>query len=220
VAIVGTTIAPWQVFFQQSCVVDKGLGPVDMPMARLDTFLGALFTIAVAGCMMFVGSYAHNLGIVFSDPASMALALGPTLGKIVAVGVPLLMVNAAILGATAISLTSAWAYGEVMGWPHSLTKTVKEAPKFYGVTALCIIGAAGLVLIPMLPLQSIIVGVQVFAGLLLPTTLVFLQLMLEDRNFLPMRFRNTRGNRWVNWIIIGALTVLSLILVGQGVSLM
>jgi Mn2+/Fe2+ NRAMP family transporter len=120
IAIVGTTIAPWQLFFQQSCVAEKRLRFADLKWARLDTLIGSVFTVAVAGAMMLVGNYGYQHRIAFEDPAQLALALGPLAGHFVRNGVLLLMVNAAVLGTTAISLASAWAYGEVKGWEHSL----------------------------------------------------------------------------------------------------
>ena len=96
----------------------------------------------------------------------------------------LLMINAAVLGTTAISLSSAWAYGEVKGWPHSLQKPVRDAPGFYGVYVFCVIAAAGLVLIPRAPLQLIILSVQVLAGIMLPSAIIFLQLLLNDKEVL------------------------------------
>jgi Mn2+/Fe2+ NRAMP family transporter len=128
IAIVGTTVAPWQLFFQQSCIADKRLRFRDLNRERLDTFLGAAFTITNAVCMMIVGNVLHVRGIPYTDPAQMAVVLGPILGNFVKYGVLLLMVNAAVLGATAITLASSWAFGEVMGWPHSLQRPIKDAP--------------------------------------------------------------------------------------------
>src|SRR5260370_7026147 len=137
IAIVGTTIAPWQLFFEQSCVADKRLRFADLKWARLDTFAGACFAILVAGCMMLAGDAAYRHHLPFTDPAQMAAALAPIAGPAVRTGLLLLMVNASILGTTAISLSSAWAYGEVRGWPHSLHKPVRDAPGFYSVYILC-----------------------------------------------------------------------------------
>ena len=99
------------------------------------------------------------------------------------------MVNAAVLGHHRdFTVHSAWAYGEVKGWPHSLQKSFKEAPGFYGVYILCVGAAAGLVLIPDAPLQLIIVSVQVLAGIMLPSAIVFLQLLLNDKEMLGEQF--------------------------------
>jgi Mn2+/Fe2+ NRAMP family transporter len=215
IAIVGTTIAPWQLFFQQSCVAEKRLRFADLKWARLDTFIGAIFTIAVAGAMMIVGSYGRQHNISFEDPAQLANALAPFAGQLMRKGILLLMVNAAVLGTTAISLASSWAYGEVMGWPHSLHKKVWEAPGFYSAYILSIVTAAGIVLIPHMPLQLVIVSVQVLAGLILPSAIIFLQLLLNDHALLGERWVNRRWNNWVNWTIIVLLFALSLTLALQ-----
>lgn len=109
IAIVGTTIAPWQLFFQPSCIADKRLGFSDVKWAGLDTFLGAVFTIVVAGCMMIAGNAARMHGISFFDPAQMANDLQVFSGETLRSAILLLMINAAVLGTTAISLSSAWA---------------------------------------------------------------------------------------------------------------
>src|SRR5579871_3060176 len=214
IAIVGTTIAPWQLFFQQSCIADKRLRFADLKWARLDTFVGACFTIVVAGCMMLVGNAALRYGISFSDPAQTANDLRLIAGEGIRTGILLLMINAAVLGTTAISLSSAWAYGEVKGWPHSLQLPVKQAPGFYAVYVVCVAAAAGLVLIPGAPLQLIILGVQVLAGIMLPSAIIFLQLLLNDKEVLGV-YANKPWNNWVNWTIIVVLFGLSLILAAQ-----
>jgi Mn2+/Fe2+ NRAMP family transporter len=215
IAIVGTTIAPWQLFFQQSCVADKRLRFSDLKWARLDTFIGACFTITIGGCMMLAGELLYRKGIKFEDPAQMAGALAPFAGNFLKNAVLLMMVNAAVLGTTAISLSSSWAYGEVKGWPHSLHTPIKKAPVFYGFYALCVFAAGAIVLIPGAPLQLIIIGVQVLAGIMLPSAVIFLQLLLNDKELLGDEFSNKPWNNWINWIIIGVLFALSLILAAQ-----
>ena len=218
IAIVGTTIAPWQLFFQQSCVADKRLRFTDLKWERLDTFVGACVVILIAACMMLVGDAARRHGIHYTDPAQMAAFLGAYKGSIARNGILLLMVNAAVLGTTAISLSSAWAYGEVKGWPSSLELSVKQAPGFYTVYMLAVAAAAGLVLIPKAPLQLIIIGVQVLAGIMLPSAIIFLQLLLNDRELLGDEFVNKPWNNVVNWTIIIVLFALSLILAAQVVA--
>lgn len=215
IAIVGTTIAPWQLFFQQSCVAEKRLRFSDLKWARLDTLIGATFTVFVAGAMMIVGDSGFQHKIPFTDPAQTALMLAPVAGRFVRNGLLLLMVNAAILGATTISLASAWAYGEVRGWPHSLRKRLWEAPGFYTVYIGSVLLAAGLVLIPRMPLQLVIVSVQVLAGLMLPSAIIFLQLLLNDRALLGDRWVNRPWNNWINWTIVIVLFALSLMLAVQ-----
>jgi Mn2+/Fe2+ NRAMP family transporter len=218
IAIVGTTIAPWQLFFQQSCIADKRLRFADVKWARLDTFLGACITILVAGCMMIAGNAAKVHGINFADPAQMANDLHAFTGEAVRIMILLMMINAAILGSTAISLSSAWAYGEVRGWPHSLQMPVKKAKGFYTTYVACVAAAAAIVLIPRAPLQLIILGVQVLAGIILPSAIIFLQLLLNDKELLGEEYVNKPWNNWVNWTIIVVLFALSLILAAQVVA--
>ena len=214
IAIVGTTIAPWQLFFQQSCIADKRLRFADVKWARLDTFLGACITITAAGCMMIAGNASHVHGFAFRDPAQMAVDIGSFTNGFFKNAILLLMINAAVLGTTAISLSSAWAYGEVRGWPHSLQLPMRKAPGFYVVYVVSVAAAAGLVLVPRAPLQLIILGVQVLAGVMLPSAIIFLQLLLNDKELLG-EYSNKPWNNWVNWTIIIVLFALSLILAAQ-----
>jgi Mn2+/Fe2+ NRAMP family transporter len=127
----------------------------DLKWARVDTLVGAIFTVLVAGAMMLVGNYGYQHHVVFQDPAQLAVVLGPIVGKVTRNCVLLLMVNAAVLGTTAISHASAWAYGEVRGWEHSLHKKLWEAPGFYATYIACVGAAAAIVLIPHVPLQLV-----------------------------------------------------------------
>jgi Mn2+/Fe2+ NRAMP family transporter len=214
IAIVGTTVAPWQLFFQQSCIADKKLRFSDVRWARLDTFVGACITITVAGCMMLAGNASHIHGFRFTDPAQMASDIGTFAGPAMRTLILMMMINAAVLGTTAISLSSAWAYGEVRGWPHSLELPFSRAKGFYVVYTLCVAAAAGLVLIPRAPLQLIILGVQVLAGVMLPSAIIFLQLLLNDKELLGS-YANKPWNNFVNWTIIIVLFALSLVLAAQ-----
>jgi Mn2+/Fe2+ NRAMP family transporter len=214
IAVVGTTIAPWQLFFQQSCIADKRLRFADIPWARLDTFVGAFITITVAGCMMLAGNASRLHGFQFTDPAQMAVDLGAYAGPLLRNAILLLMINAAVLGTTTISLSSAWAYGEVRGWPHSLQLPFRKAGGFYTVYLVCVGLAAALVLIPRAPLQLIILSVQVLAGVMLPSAIIFLQLLLNDKELLG-EYANTPWNNAVNWTIIIILFALSLVLAAQ-----
>lgn len=181
---------------------NKRLRFSDLKWARLDTLLGAVFTIIVAGCMMLAGNAAFDGGIQSEDPAQMAGVLHfAANSQWIHYAILLLMINAAILGTTAISLSSAWAYGEVKGWPHSLQKPLREAKGFYGTYVVCVAAAAGIVLIPHAPLQLIILGVQVLAGIMLPSAIIFLQLLLNDKELMG-DYVNKPWNNRVNWTII------------------
>jgi Mn2+/Fe2+ NRAMP family transporter len=214
-AVVGTTIAPWQLFFQQSCVADKRLRFADLKAARFDTAIGAVAISIFAGCMMLIGDAMFRGGLHYDDPAQMASALEPLIGRFGRIALLLLMLNAAVLGATAISLSSAWAWGEVMGWKNTLQARLAEAPGFYSAYAVCTAAAAGMTLIPGAPLQEIILWVQVLAGIMLPAAIVFLQLLLNDREMLGARFVNRPWNNAVNWTVVVLLFGLSFVLAAR-----
>jgi Mn2+/Fe2+ NRAMP family transporter len=214
-AIVGTTIAPWQLFFQQSCVADKELGVADLRMARLDTAAGAVAVVVFAACMMLVGEAVFRNGADYQDPAQMAFILRPLVGWGGTALLLLLMINAALVGATAVSLSSAWAWGEVMGLRNMLQKNVAEAPQFYLAYALSVGTAAVITLIPEAPLQVIIIGVQVLSGVMLLPAIVCLQLLLKDRAILGPQLVNRAWNSRVSWTIASVLFGLSLLLAGQ-----
>jgi Mn2+/Fe2+ NRAMP family transporter len=219
IGIIGTTIAPWQLFFQQSCVADKRLRFADLFDARLDTFTAAVFTILVAGAMLICGAALFARGGKWSDPAALALFLGPVFGPVVKYGILLFWLNSAVLGTTAVSLASAWAQGEVAGWRTSLNVSFRSAPGFYAVYVGAIGLAAGLVLLPGAPLNVIILGVQVLAGIMLPAAMVFLNLLLSDRELLSGphagQFLNRPWNSAVNWGITAVLFVMSGLLAAQ-----
>jgi Mn2+/Fe2+ NRAMP family transporter len=215
VAIVGTTIAPWQLFFQQSCVADKRLRFADLRAARFDTAIGAVAISIFAGCMMLLGDAMFRGALNYEDPAQMASALEPSIGHFGRLLLLMLILNSAVLGATAISLSSAWAWGEVMGWKNTLQARLNEAPGFYSAYAVCTAAAAGLTLIPGAPLQQIILWVQVLAGIMLPAAIVFLQLLLNDHEMLGTRFVNRPWNNVVNWTVVTILFGLSFVLAAR-----
>jgi Mn2+/Fe2+ NRAMP family transporter len=215
IATVGTTIAPWQLFFQQSCVADKKLRFKDLNASRWDTFIGAVFTIVVAGGMMLVGAILFKNKVAYTDPAQLATVLGPHYGTFFKSAILMLMVNASVLGTTAVSLSSAWAWAEVKGWDHSLQLKFKEAPGFYLTYIGATMAAASVVLIPRAPLQVIIIGVQVLAGVMLPSALVFLQILLNDKELLGEQFVNRPWNNRINWVIIALMFALSAVLAAQ-----
>jgi Mn2+/Fe2+ NRAMP family transporter len=171
-ANVGTTIAPWMIFFQQSSVVDKGLRAKDIPYERVDTAIGSFFTVLVAVVLVIVaGALLFGRDVDSAATASrLLLPINRYVGSFVAIG----LFDAGLLGAIAISLTSAWAFGEVFGWSHSLNNRIGQAPWFTLFRLFVLVVAASIVLIPHAPLVTITLIVQVIAVTLLPAALTFL----------------------------------------------
>jgi NRAMP (natural resistance-associated macrophage protein)-like metal ion transporter len=214
-ANIGTTITPWQIFFQQSSVVDKGLDLHDIRYGKIDTFAGALFTCVVAAFIIIATGAAfhyHHPPIVVEDAKQTAEALVPLLphgqGHLARTLFAVGLFDAGFLGALCISLSTSWAVGEVFGWAHSLNKTVKQAPWFYVVYVVMLASAGAIVLIPGAPLITITMFVQVVAVTLLPSALVFLILILNDPQFMGEHV-NTRWQNLANWSIVVFVTVMS-----------
>ena len=210
IAIVGTTVAPWQLFFQQSNIVDKRITPRFISYERADTVLGSIVVVVGAACVMVAADYAARGTKAFgnfTDAAGVAHLLagrGHGLGALFAI----LLFDASILGAAAVTLSTSYAFGDVFGIRHSLHRGFKDAKQFYLSYSLMIAASAGIVLIPGAPLGLITTSVQALAGLLLPSASVFLLLLCNDREVL---------GPWVNpnWlnalaaVIIGILLILS-----------
>lgn len=205
-ANIGTTIAPWMVFFQQSAVVDKGMQEKDIPWGKFDTALGSLLTVVVAIFVIIVtGTLLRGVAIHSAAQASeMIMGINRYLGTFLAIG----LFNAGFLGAICISLASSWAFGEVFGWAHSLNNRIREAPWFYVCYFLTLATAGVVVLIPGAPLVLITLFVQVIAVTLLPAALVFLVILLNDEDLMG-EFKNARWQNIVNSLVIAVIIVLS-----------
>ncbi|MGD0130198.1 MAG: divalent metal cation transporter [Terriglobia bacterium] len=205
-ANIGTTIAPWMIFFQQSAVVDKSLQEKDIPGGKVDTGIGAFFTVLVAAfCVILTGTLLPGQNIY--DAASAAakfMGISKQLGTFLAIG----LFDAGFLGAICISLASSWAFGEVFGWAHSLNNKVKEAPWFYAYYFFGVLLAGIVVLIPRAPLVLITLFVQVIAVTLLPAALVFLILLLNNEETMG-HFKNTLFQNIANITIVTLIVVVS-----------
>src|SRR2546421_4286737 len=214
-AIVGTTVAPWQLFFQQSNCVDKRITPRWLDYEKADTALGAVVVVVgaaaiiVASASAFTGTsgFGH-----FTDALGVAQGLGRHIGPAVGAIFALLLLDASIVGASAVTLATSYAFGDIFGVRQSLNRRIGEARTFYGSFTAMVALAAGLVLIPGAPLGIITTAVQVLAGILLPSATVFALLLCNDSEVL---------GPWINkpWLnvaavlIVGVLLALSVILV-------
>ena len=214
IAIVGTTVAPWQLFFQQSNVIDKRITPRWINYERADTVIGSVVVILGAAALMVAVSFGLGntpLHGQFADAGSvasgLARALGPAAGDLFA----LALLNAAIIGAAAVTLASSYAFGDVFRRPHSLHHGRGQAKLFHGSYATMVALAAAIVLIPGAPLGTITTAVQALAGVLLPSATVFLLLLCNDKAVLGP----WTNPGWLNVIaaaIVGVLVILSAVL--------
>jgi NRAMP (natural resistance-associated macrophage protein)-like metal ion transporter len=205
-ANIGTTIAPWMLFFQQSSVVDKGLREKDIPFAKMDTMFGSFLTVIVAMFLIIVtGKLLYGVTVdSAAQAASMLMPVNKYIGTIIAIG----LFDAGFLGAICISLASSWAVGEVFGWAHSLNHKIREAPWFYAYYFFTLVLAGTVVLIPKAPLVLITLFVQVIATTLLPAALVFLILLLNDEKTMG-KYKNSLYQNVMNIAIVIVIIILS-----------
>ena len=209
-ANIGTTITPWQIFFQQSAVVDKGMDTHDIRAGRIDTFVGSLLTGVVAAFIIITtaGVFYYSPGgqIQVESAAQVADKMpqvmpNPHWGAWAKILFAIGLFDAGLLGALCISLSTSWALGEVFGWAHSLNKSVREARWFYVAYVLMLLSAAVVSLVASEKVENgITIFVQVVAVTLLPIALVFLILILNDKATMG-EHTNTRWQNIANWSI-------------------
>jgi Mn2+/Fe2+ NRAMP family transporter len=214
IAIVGTTIAPWQLFFQQSYVIDKRITPRFITYERADLWIGIGLVIVGAVAMMafaaatFAGRPEFGN---FQDAGAVAVGLDKYVGHLAGVCFAIALIDASIIGAMAVSLSTAYAIGDVLSLRHSLHRKPKDAKVFYAVYGGLVALAAALVLSPGTPLGLLTNAVQSLAGVLLPSATVFLLLLCNDKAVLGP-WSNARAVNLFTGAVISLLIVLSVIL--------
>ena len=221
-ANMGTTIAPWMLFFQQSSEVDKGTVPKDLKGGRRDTLIGAIVMSAVAvSIMVFTGTLVFKPGIAATVTtatydltnilSTVASKIGMLAVKLFALG----LIDAGLIASIALTASTSWAVGEAFGWPKSINLPFRQGRKFYlpGLASMFI--AAAIVLIPHLPLSFLNITVQVIASIFMPAALLFLLLLVNDKKIMG-KYAN---KKWENAAIITIMVVLVVMSSLYGISL-
>jgi Mn2+/Fe2+ NRAMP family transporter len=219
VAIVGTTITPWQLFFQQSNVVDKRITPRWIPYERADTVIGALVVVIGASAIMIATAFAFSrsgMGAgnvnAFSNAYELAKSLKDHVGPAVGAIFSILLIDASIVGASAVTLSTSYAFGDTFGIRNSLHRSWREARQFYAMFTGLVVLAAVFVLLPGVPLGLVTTAVQALAGVMLPSACLFLLFLCNDRDVLGPWVNKTWFNLLAS-LILGVLLILSVILV-------
>jgi NRAMP (natural resistance-associated macrophage protein)-like metal ion transporter len=214
IGIVGTTVAPWQLFFQQSNIVDKRITPRWVNYERVDTVFGALVVVLAAGaliCTTGFGLAGSPYVGHFTDAGGVATALDHAVGAVGAAFFAVVLLNASLIGAGTVTLASSYVIGDIFVARASLHRSFREAKGFYSIFSVLILAAAGIVLIPGAPLGLITLSVQALCGILLPMTTMFLLMLSNDREVLGP-WANPPWLKALAAVIVGALVLLSLIL--------
>ncbi|QBJ79185.1 NRAMP family divalent metal transporter [Aquitalea sp. USM4] len=214
IGIVGTTVAPWQLFFQQSYLIDKRITPRFISYERADLWLGiALVVIGAVAMIAFTAQVfmGHPEFGNFQDAGAVANGLAKYYGRLPGTLFAIALIDASIIGAMAVSLSTAYALGDVLSLKHSLHRKPGDAKGFYAMYCGLIVLAAALVLIPGVPLGLLTNAVQTLAGVLLPSATVFLLLLCNDKDVLGP-WVNGRFFNVLSAIIVAVLVLLSIIL--------
>jgi len=202
---IGATVTPWMIFFQQSAVVDKGLTKADIAEGRLDTALGAVLAAvaAIATVVVTAPLFAANTDVSkLNNGADFASALQPLIGSAGATLFALGIIEAGAVAAMTISASSAYAMCETVRRRHSLNLDFSDGRWFYAVTAISVLIAAVVVLIPGAPLVALTLTVNVIATLLMAPALLLLLLLANDREIM-----GDLANGWRMNLVGGAITV-------------
>lgn len=213
VTIIGTTIAPWMQFYQQSSIIDKGLKITDMAYERLDVIIGSLFAVVVAAFITIACAatlFTHGLTIETAKDA--AVALRPLAGTYAAALFALGLLNASVFSAAVLPLSTAYVVCEAFGWEAGVSRNWREAPIFFIIyTALIAVGAA-IILLPIKSLVQTMLASQTLNGVLLPFVLIVMLRLVNDRRLMG-RFVNGRLANAVSWGMVVVLILLTVILV-------
>ncbi len=217
VAVVGTTIAPWMQFYQQSAIADKQIPVKHLRYEQLDTYVGAFLTDFVAffivvstGATLFV----HHIQI--KEAKDAALALEPLVGgngQIAAILFGVGLLNASLMAASVLPLSTAYSIAEAFGWERSVGRSFKEAPQFLTLyTSIIVIGAGITLLVPKDRLVFVLNLPNVVGGMLLPLILILMILLCNDRHIMG-HYVNGRGKNIVAWTTTVVMTILTLLII-------
>jgi NRAMP (natural resistance-associated macrophage protein)-like metal ion transporter len=216
VTIVGTTITPWMAFFQQSNVADKGLHPDDLPLERVDTYTGilalnvvAFFIIVATGATVF----ANHVHVDPADPsafAKIATALEPLAGKYAEQLFAIGLLNASLMAASVLPLSTTYAITEAFGWERGIDKSFGEAPAFITIYTTMIVLGAVIAIIPGAPLALITNLPNVLNGIMLPLLLPILMLLANDKRVMG-RYANSRVFNSFSIVVLIFLSLMTLV---------
>ncbi len=215
IGLIGTNITPWMQFFLQSTIVEKGIKEEEYKYSRVEVWLGAIMTNLIS--FFIIVTCAVTLfaaGIVINDAGDAAAALAPVAGQYASYLFAIGLFGAALFGAMILPISTAYSVTEGMGWENGLNKKFKEAPEYYTIFLAIIIGSAGLVLIPGIPLIKVMLVSQVINGLLLPFILIPMLILTNNKQVMGRHVNSKLFNiiAWAGCVIVIMLGLLLAVL--------
>lgn len=215
VAMVGTTIAPWMMFYTQSSVVEKGVEVKEFFYQRIDAITGAVVACIVAWFIIVTtGSVLYPQGIEIESAADAAAALAPFAGQYAEALFAVGLIAASLLAACVLPLTTSFVICEAFGWEAGVNFSWKEAPIFKGIFTATIVMSAIVIVIPGLNLMGIMLTAQFVNGVILPVLLIFMAIICTDKRMMgaytvPLV---TRGLLYITIVVVGILSIICLIM--------
>jgi len=218
IATIGTTIAPWMQFYQQSSVAEKAIDLKQYRYEILDTYIGSFLTNFVS--FFIVVACASTLfvaGVRVDTAAEAAGALAPLAGKYASILFAVGLINASIMAAGVLPLSTAYSVAEAFGWESGVGKSFREAPLFYGLyTALIVLGAGTIMFVPENKLIGIMLFSQAANGVLLPLILILMLKLINDKSLMG-EYVNSRGKNIAVWAQAIVMIILAATLTVQTV---
>lgn len=215
IALAGNAIAPWMIFYQNSAYLERGSDDSsrttrDLRHGRIDTAIGCVCQVLIAVFIIIIGAslFGKVANLEQAGPAELIAALEEQFGFAAALLFGLGLFNSGLLAAITVSLSSSWSVAQAFGWSKSLNDRVRDAPKFYAIYFASVILAAGVVLIPNLPMNHLAVLAQVLGGILMTPILIFLTLLTGSRAVMG-EYRNRGFVKIRAWFVVGILAALS-----------
>ncbi len=216
VALIGTTITPYMQLYIAAAVADKGIGPEEYRLERVDTVFGAIAGDVVS-CFIIIatGAALGRFGMPLASAQDAAQALQPVAGSLSVQLFSMGLLGASMLAGAVVPLSTAYAVSEALGVERSVSRSFNEAPLFLSIfSAQIVIGA----LVALLPgnLVNLLLNTQTLNGLITPVILVFI-LVLANRRRLLGDAANGPVFRVVATIAVGAVAAMAATLVIQTV---
>jgi len=221
VGLTGTTIAPWMMFYLQASIVDKGLGISQLKAARLDVIMGSVVVSVVAFFIILTcAATLFKADIKINEAADAALALEPLAGRYCSWLFAFGLFSASMFAASILPLSTAYTVCEAFGWESSLNKKFSEAPQFYSLYCFIVLISGLFILVPSLPLVSIMFMSQVLNGIVLPVVLIFMFLLVNDSGIMKGYANGWVLNTisWVALIILVGLSVATVFFMVTGAA--
>jgi Mn2+/Fe2+ NRAMP family transporter len=216
ISVIGTTIAPWMQFYLQSSIVEKGVNVKNYAASRLDVLVGSIFTDVVAWFIIVACAatlWVHGLGSI-RDASDAALAMKPLAGPYAFLLFAFGLFNASFFAASVLPLSTAYVVCEGLGLESGVDKRFREAPFFYWLYTILIVGGGAVVLIPNFPLVKWSIESQALNGILLPIVIILMLLLINRKDLMGSHV----NSHWFNvaaWLTAGIVTVLSVMLMVQ-----